>query len=100
VIPDLRGVVEDTARRLLDDFFQRQVLEFGARNQVVQVRDVGLVVLAVVELERLFGHVRSERVLRVRQRRERMLCHGADPSVVYGESADDAVEHWIVGDLE
>lgn len=67
VVPDLRGVVEDATRGLLDDVFQRQVLELGARDQVVQVRDVGLVVLAVVELQRLFRDVRSQRVQFVRQ---------------------------------
>src|SRR3546814_13540655 len=35
VVPDLRGVVEDLAGRFLDDVFDRHVLKFGARDQLV-----------------------------------------------------------------
>jgi len=45
-------------------------LELGTLDQVVQVRDVGVVVLAVVELEGFLRDVRLKRVGRVRQRRE------------------------------
>ena len=62
VVPDLRGVVVDAAAGLLDDFFQRHALELGALLQVVQVHDVGVVVLAVVELKRFLAVVRGERV--------------------------------------
>jgi hypothetical protein len=55
VVPDLRRVVEHAARRLADDVLEGQVLELGALDQVVQVGDVGLMVLAMVELERLLG---------------------------------------------
>src|SRR5690606_21664403 len=47
VVPDLGRIVEHAAGRLLDDVFERGVFEFGAGNQVVQIRDVGLVVLAI-----------------------------------------------------
>ena len=53
VVQDLSGVVENTARRLLDDFFQRKIFETAARQQFIQVIHVGLQVLAVVEFERL-----------------------------------------------
>jgi hypothetical protein len=62
VVPDLRGVVEHAAARLAHDVFERQILELGARNELVQVVDVGLVVLAVVVLQGLPGNVRLERV--------------------------------------
>src|SRR5450830_1201119 len=48
VVPDLSGVVEDTARRRFDDFFQGLAFELGARHQVVQVHDIGVVMLVVV----------------------------------------------------
>src|SRR5690606_16879829 len=74
VVPDLGRIVEHAAGRLLDDVFERGVFEFGAGNQVVQIRDVGLVVLAIVKLERFLGDVRSQSVQRVRQGGKSM-CH-------------------------
>src|SRR5690606_15596560 len=53
VVPHLGGVVEDAAGGALDDLFQGLAFELGARNQVVQVGDIGLVVLAVVVFQRL-----------------------------------------------
>ncbi|MNR17286.1 hypothetical protein D3C85_1339370 [compost metagenome] len=70
MVPDLGGVVEDAARGGLDDLFQGFTFEFGARNQVVQVHHVGVVVLAVVVFQGLGGQVRLESVLLVRQRRQ------------------------------
>ena len=67
VVPDLRGVVVDAAAGLPDDVLQRHRLELGALLQVVEVHDVGVVVLAVVVLERLAAVVRGQRVERVRQ---------------------------------
>ena len=49
-------------RGLLDDVLQRHRLELGALLQVVQVHHVGVVVLAVVELQRLLAVVRGQRV--------------------------------------
>jgi hypothetical protein len=52
VVPHLRGVVVHAAGRgLLDDGFEVEVFVLGALDQVVQVGDVGLVVLAVVVFE-------------------------------------------------
>jgi hypothetical protein len=62
VVPDLRRVVEDAAARLAHDVLERQVLEFGARDELVQVVDVGLVMLAVVELQGFLGDVRGQGV--------------------------------------
>ncbi|MNY55105.1 hypothetical protein D3C86_1910530 [compost metagenome] len=70
MVPDLSGVVEDTTRRALDDFFQGLAFELGTRDQVVQVHHVGVVVLAVVVFQGLGGNVRLEGVLCVRQRRQ------------------------------
>ncbi|MNY49049.1 hypothetical protein D3C86_1844380 [compost metagenome] len=70
MVPHLGSVVEDAARRLLHDGFQRVVLELGALDQVVQVRDVGLVVLVMMELQGFLGDVRSQGIMRVRERGE------------------------------
>lgn len=93
VVPDLCGVVEHTARGLLDDVFEAQVLELGALDQVVQVRDVGLVVLAVVELQRFLGDVRRQSVLGVRQR-------GSVCSIVLAFCGLYRLGATIVGDLQ
>src|SRR5690606_9038125 len=53
VVPDLSGVVEDAALRGTNDLLEARVLELGSLDQVVQVRHVGLVVLAMVILEGL-----------------------------------------------
>src|SRR5690554_7384005 len=63
VVPDLGSLVEDSAGGLLDDLLERHVLEFGARNQVVELVDVRLMMLAMVKLERLCRHVRLEGIL-------------------------------------
>ncbi|MOA44799.1 hypothetical protein D3C78_1671230 [compost metagenome] len=80
MVPDLGGVVENATRGLLHDVFQRQRFEFRTRDQVVQVRDVSLVMLAVVELQRFLGNVRSQGVEFVRQGGKSM-CHVWVPSV-------------------
>ena len=77
VVPDLRRVVVDAAAALLDDLFQRHGLELGALLQVVQVHHIGVVVLAVVELQRLLAVVRGQGVLGVRQCGQGVF-HGAD----------------------
>ena len=51
VVEDLAGVVEDGAVRLLDDLFQREAFPGGAGEELVQVVDVGLEVLAVMEAD-------------------------------------------------
>src|SRR5690606_24491125 len=81
VVPDLSGVVEDATGRGLDDGFQILAFELGARDQVVQVGHVGLVVLAVVILEGLGGNVRLEGVLFKRKRRQ-FESHGVSPAQV------------------
>jgi hypothetical protein len=60
VIVVLGGVVEEAgilAERLLDHLFDRQVAKTGFSGQLVAVVDIGLVVLVVVILQRLFRHV-------------------------------------------
>ena len=49
VVEDLSGVVEHSTLRLFDDFFECLSLETTARQQIVEVRHVGVEVLAVVE---------------------------------------------------
>jgi len=61
VVPDLGRVVEDRAGAgLPDDVFQSGVLELPAGRELVELLDVGGVVLAVVELERLRRDVRGQ----------------------------------------
>jgi hypothetical protein len=67
VVPDLGGVVEHAGLAGVtghggDGVFEALVLELAAGHQVVEVGDVGVVVLAVVELERLARDVGLERV--------------------------------------
>ena len=65
------GVVVDAASRgLLDDGFEIQVFVFGALDQVVQVSDIGLMVLAIVVFEGFPGHVRLQGVHGVGQGRQ------------------------------
>src|SRR5690606_3424705 len=70
VVPDLGGVVEDATAGGLDQLFQALVLVGGAGDQVVQIHDIGVVVLVVVVLQGFLGNVRFQSVVRVRQRRQ------------------------------
>jgi hypothetical protein len=71
VVPDLGRVVEEASGLGgEDDLLERLALVLGALDETVEVRDVRLVVLAVVEVERLLAHVRRQGVLGVRQRRK------------------------------
>ena len=83
VVPDLGGVVEQrppSAARMISS--SDASASVGALDQLVEVGDVGLVVLAVVVLERLGGDVRRERVLGVGQRGE-FEGHGVVPRAVF-----------------
>src|SRR3546814_14180236 len=71
VVPNLRRIVKYTTRRLLHDVFQGSRFEFRACNQVVQVGNVSLMMLAVVELERFLGNGRRQGVECVRKRGKR-----------------------------
>mmetsp|Transcript_39190 Transcript_39190/g.92109 ORF Transcript_39190/g.92109 Transcript_39190/m.92109 type:complete len:263 (+) Transcript_39190:421-1209(+) len=79
VVPDLRGVVVDAAGALLDDLFKRQAFELGAFLQVVEVDHIGVVMLAMVELQRFLAVVRGQGVDGIGQRGQR---------VFHGESSD------------
>jgi hypothetical protein len=56
--------------RRLADLFDALVLEPGILQQIVAVRHIGLVVLVVMEFERLARHVRFERIIGIGQRRK------------------------------
>lgn len=67
VIPVLRGVVEDGFRawRCMgrpNEISQRQVSPCMACQEFVQFRNIGRMMLAVMEFERLRRHVRGERI--------------------------------------
>jgi hypothetical protein len=75
VVPDLRGVVEQALlvavlRNLADEFDEVELLELGSLDRLVRLVDIALVVLAVVEGERLAGNMRCERVFGIGQRGE------------------------------
>src|SRR5690606_34592893 len=57
VVPDLGSVVENAAAGGLDDGLQVLAFKLSARNQVVQVGYIGVVVLVVVKFQRLGRHV-------------------------------------------
>ena len=67
VVPHLGGIVEYATGRFLHDFFERGVFKLGALNQVVQVGDVSLMMLAVVELQCFFGDVGSQGIQGIRE---------------------------------
>jgi hypothetical protein len=78
VVPDLAALLK-TPPSLLMMISSRLLLASGfSLQKLVQVRDVRVVVLAVVKLERLLADVRSEGLLVVREggKRER---HGVSP---------------------
>lgn len=81
VVPDLGGVVEDATRRGFDDLFQGLAFELGARHQVVQVHDIGVVVLVVVILQGFLGDVRLQGIVCVGQRRQ-FESHDNSPNQV------------------
>jgi hypothetical protein len=93
VVPDLGGVVEDPrlvrlAGRGVDDGFERLAFEIGALDQVVEVFDIGLVMLAVVKAERVGRDDRIELVVGVGERRKRE--HGGlAPEMSEGACGDD-----------
>ena len=68
VIPDLRGVVEHAALRFLDDRHEVEIFELGTLDQVVEIGHMGLVVLAIVIVERFGGDVRRQGVACVGKR--------------------------------
>jgi hypothetical protein len=89
------AIVEDPrllriVRRGLDDRLQPLVGKGGVLDQVVQVRDVSLMMLAVMELESPGRNVRLERGLVVGQRWE-FKSHD-DPSIRNGLKSDGEAE--------
>ena len=67
VIQDLAGVVEEGAIGLEDDFFQGKVLQAAAGQELVQIIDIPLQVLAVVEFESARADHGFQRIRRVRE---------------------------------
>ena len=80
VVPDLGGIVEDACLARItghggDGLFEALAFQVTAGHQVVQVGDVGVVVLAVVKLQGLARDVGLERIKAVGQRGQR-VSHG------------------------
>ena len=63
VVPDLGRVVEDAAGWcFVDDVVEMHGLELGTLDQIVQVRDIGLVMFAVVVLQGFTRHMWRKRI--------------------------------------
>ena len=60
VVPDLSRVVEQAAVGCLDDFRKLLAFMIGALDRVIGLADIGVVMLAMVIVERFFGNQVSE----------------------------------------
>src|SRR3546814_9435671 len=67
VVPHLGSLIEERAGTRLDDLLEGLVGMLGARDQLVGLAHVGLMVLAVMEAQGLSRAVRFQCVLRVGQ---------------------------------
>ena len=72
VIPDLGRIVEDAglrriAGRDLDDVFQGFICEVGRLDQAIQLADIGVVMLAMVEIQCLGRDMRRQGIFGVGQ---------------------------------
>ena len=66
MVPHLCGVVVDRAAfGFDDDLLERHVLVRSARDQVVQVVDISLMMFSVMIFDGFFAHLRSKRIRRV-----------------------------------
>ena len=82
VVPDLGGLIEQPSRTgLLNDFLQGHILVFGAGNHAVELVHVGLMVLAMVELQGFGGDMGFQGVLGIGQIRQ---FKGHTGSLLYG----------------
>ena len=54
------------------------MLELSPFHQIIQISDISLMMLAMMKLERFFGHVWLQRIDRVRENRESMF-HDLSP---------------------
>jgi len=75
VVADGGRLVRRNLADVLHQVFNVHVGELGAFDGVVQVGDVGVVMLAVVDLHRLRVDMRLQRILRIRQIRQ-LESHG------------------------
>src|ERR1035437_9823561 len=81
VVPALRGFVDHGLLVCRADGFpdyriQRLPRQRGSRDQLIEVIDISLMMLAVMEAHSLGGHVRSQGVLGIGQRRQLKLRLG------------------------
>ena len=83
MVPDLRGVVENLfvggivlAMHLEDQLLEVHLRHVGALGQRVELIDIGLVMLAVVKLQRFRRHMRLECVHLIGQR---LKCEHGTP---------------------
>src|SRR4030095_16565342 len=68
VVPDLRRVVEEAAfRGSADQFFQTLIGFRFALREIIQVRDIGLVMPAVVKIERFGRNMGLQGIFSIRE---------------------------------
>lgn len=66
MVPDLRSIVENSPCGCGPyDFFEGLSLELGPGNEIVEIVDIGLVVLSVVVFEGFSGEIGFERIERI-----------------------------------
>ena len=70
MVPHLGSVVENAPIRLPDDLLKGCIFKFCSGDQVIQVIDIGLMMLSVMEFQGLLGDVRLERIQCIRQFRQ------------------------------
>src|SRR5689334_9027373 len=78
MVPRLRGIVEELALARAYDILERRAAHLGGLKQLVHRVDVLLVMLAMMQLERLGRDHRLERIFGIGKRRqvEMQLPHG------------------------
>src|SRR3546814_14045691 len=79
VVPHLGSLIEERAGTRLDDLLEGLVGMLGARDQLVGLAHVGLMVLAVMEAQGLSRAVRFQCVLQVRSEARRVGKGGVSP---------------------
>ena len=104
MVPYLGGIVEDALLgrvfgRVLDHVFERGAGQRRAFHQLVEIGDVGLVVLAVVERQRIGRDVGRERVLRRRAGGEGVKVMAASLVEVFTGDAGESAAKALVANL-
>ncbi|OPZ97170.1 MAG: hypothetical protein BWY70_01571 [Bacteroidetes bacterium ADurb.Bin408] len=66
MIPYLCGIIENSPGSFFDYFFEGGIFKLSTCNQLVQVGNIGLVVLAIVKPYGFFRNKRFQGICRIR----------------------------------